>query len=188
MSTLSTLEANSLKGALEALLLVSSDPVSAPALAGALDIAPGECASLLAELKVEYEEANRGFQLREVAGGWRLFTHPAYHDVVEAYVLSWDTQKLSQAALETLAVIAYRQPISRTRIARIRGVNVDGVVRTLLARGLVEETGATPSGARLYGTTGEFLEKMGMTSLSELVPLAPYLPDADALDELEEEL
>ena len=84
MSTLSTLEANSLKGALEALLLVSSDPVSAPALAGALDIAPGECASLLAELKVEYEEANRGFQLREVAGGWRLFTHPAYHDVVEA--------------------------------------------------------------------------------------------------------
>lgn len=98
MSTLSTLEANSLKGALEALLLVSSDPVSAPALAGALDIAPGECASLLAELKVEYEEANRGFQLREVAGGWRLFTHPAYHDVVEAYVLSWDTQKLSQAA------------------------------------------------------------------------------------------
>ena len=81
MSTLSTLEANSLKGALEALLLVSSDPVSAPALAGALDIAPGECASLLAELKVEYEEANRGFQLREVAGGWRLFTHPAYHDV-----------------------------------------------------------------------------------------------------------
>ena len=85
MSTLSTLEANSLKGALEALLLVSSDPVSAPALAGALDIAPGECASLLAELKVEYEEANRGFQLREVAGGWRLFTHPAYHDVVEAY-------------------------------------------------------------------------------------------------------
>ena len=110
MSTLSTLETNSLKGALEALLLVSSDSVSAPALAGALDIAPGECASLLAELKVEYEEANRGFQLREVAGGWRLFTHPAYHDVVEAYVLSWDTQKLSQAALETLAVIAYHQP------------------------------------------------------------------------------
>lgn len=113
MSTLSTLEANNLKGALEALLLVSSDPVSAPALAGALDIAPGECASLLAELKVEYEEANRGFQLREVAGGWRLFTHPAYHDVVEAYVLSWDTQKLSQAALETLAVIAYHQPVTR---------------------------------------------------------------------------
>ena len=96
--------------------------------------------------------------------------------------------RLSQAALETLAVIAYRQPISRARIALIRGVNVDGVVRTLLARGLVEETGATPSGARLYGTTGEFLAKMGMMSLSELVPLAPYLPNADALDELEEEL
>ena len=133
MSTLSTLEANSLKGALEALLLVSSDPVSAPALAGALDIAPGECASLLAELKVEYEEANRGFQLREVAGGWRLFTHPAYHDVVEAYVLSWDTQKLSQAALETLAVIAYHQPVTREVVKGIRGVNSDGVIASLSA-------------------------------------------------------
>ena len=134
MSTLSTLEANSLKGALEALLLVSSDPVSAPALAGALDIAPGECASLLAELKVEYEEANRGFQLREVAGGWRLFTHPAYHDVVEAYVLSWDTQKLSQAALETLAVIAYHQPVTREVVKGIRGVNSDGVIASLVDR------------------------------------------------------
>ena len=137
MSTLSTLEANSLKGALEALLLVSSDPVSAPALAGALDIGPGECASLLAELKVEYEEANRGFQLREVAGGWRLFTHPAYHDAVEAYVLSWDTQKLSQAALETLAVIAYHQPVTREVVKGIRGVNSDGVIASLVDKGLV---------------------------------------------------
>ena len=141
MSNLSTLEANSLKGALEALLLVSSDPVSAPALAGALDIAPGECASLLAELKVEYEEANRGFQLREVAGGWRLFTHPAYHDVVEAYVLSWDTQKLSQAALETLAVIAYHQPVTREVVKGIRGVNSDGVIASLVDKGLVRELG-----------------------------------------------
>ena len=144
MSTLSTLEANSLKGALEALLLVSSDPVSAPALAGALDIAPGECASLLAELKVEYEEANRGFQLREVAGGWRLFTHPAYHDVVEAYVLSWDTQKLSQAALETLAVIAYHQPVTREVVKGIRGVNSDGVIASLVDKGLVRELGRDP--------------------------------------------
>ena len=148
MSTLSPLETNSLKGALEALLLVSSDPVSAPALAGALDIAPGECASLLAELKAEYEEANRGFQLREVAGGWRLFTHPAYHDVVEAYVLSWDTQKLSQAALETLAVIAYHQPVTREVVKGIRGVNSDGVIASLVDKGLVRELGATPSAVR----------------------------------------
>ena len=148
MSTLSTLEANSLKGALEALLLVSSDPVSAPALAGALDIAPGECASLLAELKVEYEEANRGFQLREVAGGWRLFTHPAYHDVVEAYVLSWDTQKLSQAALETLAVIAYHQPVTREVVKGIRGVNSDGVIASLVDKGLVRELGRDPERGR----------------------------------------
>ena len=106
MNDLESLETDSLKGPLEALLLVSSDPVSASQLASVLDATPGEVASLLAELKVEYEEANRGFQLREVAGGWRLFTHPAYHEQVEAFVLSWDTQRLSQAALETLAVIA----------------------------------------------------------------------------------
>lgn len=102
MNDLESLETDSLKGPLEALLLVSSDPVSASQLASVLDATPGEVASLLAELKVEYEEANRGFQLREVAGGWRLFTHPAYHEQVEAFVLSWDTQRLSQAALETL--------------------------------------------------------------------------------------
>ena len=166
MSTLSTLEANSLKGALEALLLVSSDPVSAPALAGALDIAPGECASLLAELKVEYEEANRGFQLREVAGGWRLFTHPAYHDVVEAYVLSWDTQKLSQAALETLAVIAYHQPVTREVVKGIRGVNSDGVIASLVDKGLVRELGRDPQRGQaiIYGTTNAFLEKFGLRS------------------------
>ena len=170
MSTLSTLEANSLKGALEALLLVSSDPVSAPALAGALDIAPGECASLLAELKVEYEEANRGFQLREVAGGWRLFTHPAYHDVVEAYVLSWDTQKLSQAALETLAVIAYHQPVTREVVKGIRGVNSDGVIASLVDKGLVRELGRDPQRGQaiIYGTTNAFLEKFGLRSTRDL--------------------
>lgn len=110
MNELEALDSSSLKGALEAMLLVSSDPVSAPALASILSITPGECASLLAELQVEYQEKNRGIQLREVAGGWRLFTHPAFHEQVEALVLSWDTQRLSQAALETLAVIAYHQP------------------------------------------------------------------------------
>ncbi len=184
MSTLSTLEANSLKGALEALLLVSSDPVSAPALAGALDIAPGECASLLAELKVEYEEANRGFQLREVAGGWRLFTHPAYHDVVEAYVLSWDTQKLSQAALETLAVIAYQV------VKGIRGVNSDGVIASLVDKGLVRELGRDPQRGQaiIYGTTNAFLEKFGLRSTRDLPDLEQFAPDEQSRQFIRERL
>ena len=190
MSTLSTLEANSLKGALEALLLVSSDPVSAPALAGALDIAPGECASMLAELKVEYEEANRGFQLREVAGGWRLFTHPAYHDVVEAYVLSWDTQKLSQAALETLAVIAYHQPVTREVVKGIRGVNSDGVIASLVDKGLVRELGRDPQRGQaiIYGTTNAFLEKFGLRSTRDLPDLEQFAPDEQSRQFIRERL
>lgn len=190
MSTLSTLKANSLKGALEALLLVSSDPVSAPALAGALDIALGECASLLAELKVEYEEANRGFQLREVAGGWRLFTHPAYHDVVEAYVLSWDTQKLSQAALETLAVIAYHQPVTREVVKGIRGVNSDGVIASLVDKGLVRELGRDPERGQaiIYGTTNAFLEKFGLRSTRDLPDLEQFAPDEQSRQFIRERL
>ena len=190
MSTLSTLEANSLKGALEALLLVSSDPVSASALAGALDIAPGECASLLSELKVEYEEANRGFQLREVAGGWRLFTHPAYHDVVEAYVLSWDTQKLSQAALETLAVIAYHQPVTREVVKGIRGVNSDGVIASLVDKGLVRELGRDPQRGQaiIYGTTNAFLEKFGLRSTRDLPDLEQFAPDEQSRQFIRERL
>lgn len=190
MSTLSTLEANSLKGALEALLLVSSDPVSAPALASALEITPGECASLLAELKVEYEEANRGFQLREVAGGWRLFTHPAYHDVVEAYVLSWDTQKLSQAALETLAVIAYHQPVTREVVKGIRGVNSDGVIASLVDKGLVRELGRDPERGQaiIYGTTNAFLEKFGLRSTRDLPDLEQFAPDEQSRQFIRERL
>ena len=167
MQDLEPLSTTSPKGALEALLLVSSDPVSASALAQALGIAPGEAASLLAELKVEYEEANRGFQLREVAGGWRLFTHPAYHDQVEAFVLSWDTQKLSQAALETLAVIAYHQPVTRETVKGIRGVNSDGVISSLVDKGLVREMGRDPQRGQaiLYGTTSAFLERLSGRSI-----------------------
>jgi segregation and condensation protein B len=190
MSTLTTLDANSLKGALEALLLVSSDPVSAPALAGALDIAPSECASLLAELKVEYEETNRGFQLREVAGGWRLFTHAAYHDVVEAYVLSWDTQKLSQAALETLAVIAYHQPVTREVVKGIRGVNSDGVIASLVDKGLVRELGRDPQRGQaiIYGTTNAFLEKFGLRSTRDLPDLEQFAPDEQSRQFIRERL
>ena len=179
MPDLQKLEAGDVRGALEALLLVSSDPVSASRLAQAVGVTPGEAASLLAELKVEYEEANRGFQLREVAGGWRLFTHPAYHDIVEAYVLSWDTQRRSQAALEALAVIAYHQPVTREMVKGIRGVNSDGVISSLVDKGLVREVGrdAERGGAILYGTTSAFLEKFGLRSTRDLPDLEQFAPD-----------
>ena len=190
MNDLENLNPLSPKAALEALLLVSSDPVSASALAQALDIAPGEAASLLAELKVEYEEANRGFQLREVAGGWRLFTHPAFHEQVEAFVLSWDTQKLSQAALETLAVIAYHQPAPREQVRGIRGVNSDGVISSLVDKGLVRELGrdAEHGQAILYGTTNAFLEKFGLRSLKDLPDLEQFAPDEQARQFIRERL
>lgn len=190
MNDLEALNPLSPKGALEALLLVSSDPVSASTLAQALDITPGEAASLLAELKVEYEEANRGFQLREVAGGWRLFTHPAYHDQVEAYVLSWDTQRLSQAALETLAVIAYHQPVTREAVKGIRGVNSDGVISSLVDKGLVREVGrdAQRGQAILYGTTNAFLEKLGLRSTRDLPDLEQFAPDEQSRQFIRERL
>ncbi|WP_276676442.1 SMC-Scp complex subunit ScpB, partial [Collinsella stercoris] len=179
MNDLESLETDSLKGPLEALLLVSSDPVSASQLASVLDATPGEVASLLAELKVEYEEANRGFQLREVAGGWRLFTHPAYHEQVEAFVLSWDTQRLSQAALETLAVIAYHQPVTREMVKGIRGVNSDGVISSLADKGLIREMGRDPERGQaiIYGTTNAFLEKFGLRSTRDLPDLEQFAPD-----------
>lgn len=190
MSDLSTLGPSSIKGALEALLLVSSDPVSASALAASLDVAPGEVASLLAELQVEYEEANRGFQLREVAGGWRLFTHPAFHDQVEAFVLSWDTQKLSQAALETLAVIAYHQPVTRETVKGIRGVNSDGVISSLADKGLIREMGRDHQRGQaiLYGTTAAFLEKFGLRSVRDLPDLEQFAPDEQSRQFIRERL
>ena len=190
MSDLSTLGPSSIKGALEALLLVSSDPVSASALAASLDVAPGEVASLLAELQVEYEEANRGFQLREVAGGWRLFTHPAFHDQVEAFVLSWDTQKLSQAALETLAVIAYHQPVTRETVKGIRGVNSYGVISSLADKGLIREMGRDPQRGQaiLYGTTAAFLEKFGLRSVRDLPDLEQFAPDEQSRQFIRERL
>ena len=190
MDNLESLAENSLKGALEALLLVSSDPVSASQLSAVLDVAPGEVASLLAELKVEYEEANRGFQLREVAGGWRLFTHPAFHEQVEAFVLSWDTQKLSQAALETLAVIAYHQPVTREMVKGIRGVNSDGVISSLVDKGLIREMGRDPQRGQaiIYGTTNAFLEKFGLRSTRDLPDLEQFAPDEQTRQFIRERL
>ncbi len=190
MNSLQPLDTNDLTGALEAMLLVSSDPVSASQLASVLDTTPGEVASLLAELKVEYEEANRGFQLREVAGGWRLFTHPAYHDQVEALVLSWDTHKLSQAALETLAVVAYHQPVTREMVKGIRGVNSDGVISSLVDKGLIREMGrdADRGQAILYGTTNAFLEKFGLRSTRDLPDLEQFAPDEQSRQFIRERL
>ena len=190
MNELEALDSSSLKGALEAMLLVSSDPVSAPALASILSITPGECASLLAEVQVEYQEKNRGIQLREVAGGWRLFTHPAFHEQVEALVLSWDTQRLSQAALETLAVIAYHQPVTREMVKGIRGVNSDGVISSLVDKGLVRELGRDPQHGQaiIYGTTSAFLEKFGLRSTKDLPDLEQFAPDEQSRQFIRERL
>ncbi|MCI6262431.1 SMC-Scp complex subunit ScpB [Olsenella sp. YH-ols2221] len=182
MEDLAHLDDASVKGATEAILLVSSDPLSAVDLAKILGIQPGEAAGVLAELSAEYADANRGFQLREVAGGWRLFTHPAYHDIVERYVLSWDTRKLSQAALETLAVIAYHQPVTREGVKAVRGVNSDSVISSLIEKGLVRELGRAPEHANaiVYGTTRAFLEQFGLRSLKDLPPLEDFAPDEES--------
>lgn len=170
----------SINRAVEALLFVSDEPVSAARLARALDAAPGEVEAVLADLAEEYREQERGFQLREVAGGWRLYTHPAYHTVIENYVLSWDTRRLSQAALEALAVVAYHQPVTRTGVNAIRGVNSEGVIASLIEKGLVREIGRDKNqgNAIIYGTTRGFLEKFGLKDISELPPLAEFAPDA----------
>jgi segregation and condensation protein B len=172
-------------GALEAVLMVVDEPISDIALATALGLTRDRVRELLASLAADYVAAGRGFELREVGGAWRFYSNPAYAAVVEAFVLDGQQAKLTQAALETLAVVAYRQPVARGRISAIRGVNVDGVMRTLVSRGLVEETGSDhETGAILYGTTTLFLERIGLSSLDELPALAPFLPEVDALDDL----
>ena len=190
MAGLERLEDGSLKGLLEALLLVSDDSVSATDLAKATGAAPGDVASALAELSAEYADANRGFQLREVAGGWRLFTHPAFHDQVADYVLSWDQRRLSQAALETLAVIAYHQPVSREGVRAIRGVNSDGVIASLREKGLVREVGhdAEHGQAVLFGTTRAFLERFGLRGIRDLPPLEDFAPDEQSKQFIRERL
>lgn len=174
-----------LRAAVEAVLMVVDEPVGETVLATALELPVDTVVAALEELAAEYVEQDRGFVLRRLAGGWRIYTRPEHAPVVERFLLGGQQARLTQASLETLAVIAYRQPISRGRIAAVRGVNVDGVVRTLLARGLVQEvTHDGEGGAVLYGTTDFFLQRMGLDSLDELPPLAPYLPSADVLEEL----
>ncbi|MCX5379168.1 SMC-Scp complex subunit ScpB [Streptomyces sp. NBC_00091] len=172
-----------LKGALEAVLMVVDEPATVEHLAKVLERTPREVAEALAGLADEYTAQRRGFELRPVAGGWRFYTRPEYAQAVEAFVLDGQQARLTQAALETLAVVAYRQPVSRSRVSGVRGVNCDGVMRTLLQRGLVAEAGTEPeTGAILYRTTNYFLERMGLRGLDELPELAPFLPEADAIE------
>jgi segregation and condensation protein B len=176
--------APSLRAAIEAILLVVDEPLDELTLASVLERPRAEVADQLQELSAEYTRDQRGFDLRAVAGGWRLYTRPECAGVVERFVLDGQQARLTQAALETLAIVAYRQPVTRARISAVRGVNVDGVLRTLTTRGLVEEAGIEhESGALLYRTTSYFLERLGIGSLEELPELAPYLPELDSLSE-----
>ena len=173
-----TLPAAELRAAVEAIMLVVDEPVTEIVLAQVLEQPTNRISVVIAELAREYTLSGRGFDLRRVAGGWRLYTRPEYAGYVERFVLDGQHVRLTQAALETLAVVAYKQPVTRSRISAIRGVNCDGVVRTLVSRGLIEVTGTEPdSGAFLYRTTTLFLEKLGVDGVDELPPLAPFLPD-----------
>lgn len=175
-----------LRPALEAVLMVADQPLDEVTLATAVGYPVDEVVAALRELAEGYAEQGRGFDLRNVAGGWRFYTREEYAPVVEKFVLDGQQARLTQAALETLAVVAYKQPVSRARVSAVRGVNVDGVMRTLLARGLVEECGHDEeTSAILYRTTSYFLERIGVTSIDELPELAPFLPEMGDLDELE---
>jgi segregation and condensation protein B len=170
--------APSVTAALEAILMVVDEPVPVVTLAQILERTTNEISAALRDLSADYTSSGRGFDLREVAGGWRFYTRAECAPMVERFVRDGQQARLTQAALETLAVVAYRQPVSRARVAAVRGVNSDSVMRTLVARGLVEEAGTDPeSQAVLYRTTTYFLEKLGVRDLDELPELAPFLPD-----------
>lgn len=168
-----------LPGAIEAMLFVTDEPVGVIELADMLEVDSKLVEQALVDLRGKLEREQRGIQLREVAGGWRLYTHPAYHDLVEKYVLSWDTRKLSQAAMETLAIVAYLQPCTRAGVASVRGVNSDSSINSLVEKGLIREAGQAdaPGNPTLYATTRGFLEKFGLRSVSDLPNLDEFAPD-----------
>jgi segregation and condensation protein B len=181
-----TMAENRLRGALEALLVVVDEPAAVELLAELVDAPVHAVLTELSSLASDYAADGRGFELRETAAGWRLYSRADYASVVERYVLDGQQARLTQAALETLAVIAYKQPVSRGRVSAVRGVNCDGVIRTLTARGLIESSGVPgPAGAQLYRTSPYFLERMGLDSLDQLPDIAPYLPDLGTFDEEE---
>lgn len=174
-----------LAAALEAVLLVVDAPVTESALATAVGHRPGRVREMLLDLADRYTAASSGIELRELGGGWRFYTRDRFAPIVERFVLDGAQSRLSRAALETLAVIAYRQPVTRARVAGVRGVNVDGVIRTLMSRGLIEDFGTDPdTGGMLYRTTDLFLERLGLSDLSELPSLGPLLPDVGDIDDV----
>jgi len=179
------LGAPSLRAAVEALLLLADEPMSIMTLAEATRTPVDDVATIVHELAAEYTDQGRGFDLREVAGGWRFYTRAECSPLIERWVLDGQQARLTQASLETLAVIAYQQPVSRGKVSAVRGVNVDGVIKTLLTRGLIEEAGHDgESGSILYRTTSYFLERLGISSLEGLPPLAEHLPDLGDLEEV----
>ena len=178
-----------LRAALEAVLLVIDTPVSVEELATATEQDRLRVKDMLTAMSAELTAAGSGIDLRYTADGWRFYTRAEFAPYVERLLLDGARSKLTRAALETLAVIAYRQPVSRARVSAIRGVNVDGVIRTLVARGLINEAGTDPqTSATTYGTTELFLERLGLASLAELPDLGPLLPDVDLIEDLSDEL
>ena len=175
------LRESQLAGAIEAMLFVTDEPVGVITLADMLEVDPAQVEAALVELRDKLAAEERGVQLREVAGGWRLFTHPVYHELIEKYVISWDTRRLSQAALETLAVVAYSQPVTRGQVAAVRGVNSDSSINSLVEKGLLREAGTAdaPGNPVLYATTRAFLEKFGLRSTADLPDLDQFAPDDD---------
>ena len=174
-----------LQRSIEAILMVVEEPVSEVVLAQIIETPTEQVLDALNALSADYEAQGRGFSLKQIAGGWRFYSHPDLAPLVEKFVLDGQQAKLTQAALETLAVIAYRQPISRARVSAIRGVNVEAVMKTLVTRGLVEECGIEhETGAILYRTTHYFLERIGVNRVEDLPALAPFLPNIDGLDEV----
>ncbi|NMR30091.1 SMC-Scp complex subunit ScpB [Crystallibacter degradans] len=181
------------RAALEAVLMVIDEPATDVELATALGLPVAAVRTLLEELQRDYDGGGspdgtpRGFELRSIAGGWRIFSRSDFADIVSGFILEGQTARLTQAALETLAVIAYRQPVSRARVSAIRGVNVDSVVRTLVQRGLIEDAGTDPeTGGLLYRTTSYFLERLGIGNVSELPKLAPHLPGLENLADIDD--
>lgn len=173
--------------AIEAVLMVADTPVEAGVLAQLVERSAQQVEDLLAGLAASYEEDGRGFELVRVAGGWRFQSHPDLSPYVERFILGGQTARLSAAALETLAIVAYKQPVSRAQVSAIRGVNVDGVMRTLQQRGYIAEVGkdAGPGQPSMFGTTSLFLEKLGINSVEELPSLGDFIPGADVVELLE---
>lgn len=184
------LEESQLEGAIEALLFVTDEPVNVITLADMLETDPAKVQDALSRIESRLQESGSGIQLQEIAGGWRLYTHPAFHGLLEKYVLSWDTRRLTQAALETLAIVAYGQPVTRLQVSTIRGVNSDSSVNSLIDKGLIRESGQldAPGNPMTYSTTASFLEKFGLRSVADLPPLEGFAPDAQTAQLIAESL